>query len=338
VTSNIAEAIALIFLAALMNATYTLPMKLNRQWAWEHSWFAFTFLGVAIVPTLIAVATVTGLWGIYPQIPATTLLKMAVFGATWGVSLVLFGLSISIVGVAITFAVCLGTSAASGALIPLLIQHPDKLQTREGALILGGICGILAGVGLCGLAGHRRDRLPAQKQNGASLPFARGFLYAIVSGVTGSMLNLGLAFGGSIQERARDNGASAAMMSNAVWLPCLYAGFVPGVLYCYSIMKKNGNTRDLISKSRWYYWLMGACMGILWFGSIICYSLSTIKLGDLGPVIGWPLFMSAVVIASTIAGMLTGEWSRADAGPIRIMSAGVLCLVAAMGLLALAGQ
>ncbi len=337
-SSNIAEAIALIFLAALMNATYTLPMKLNRQWAWEHSWFAFTFLGVAIVPTLIAMATVPGLWTIYPQIPVSTLFKMAVFGATWGVSLVLFGLSISIVGVAITFAVCLGTSAASGALIPLLIQHPDKLQTREGALILGGICGILAGVGLCGLAGHRRDRAVPGKQTGSALPFARGFLYAIISGVTGSMLNLGLAFGGAIQERAREQGASAAMMSNAVWLPCLYAGFVPGIIYCLSIMKKNDNTRDLMAKGRWYYWLMGACMGVLWFGSIICYSLSTIKLGDLGPVIGWPLFMSAVVIASTVAGMLTGEWSRAGAGPIRIMSAGVGCLVAAMGLLALAGR
>ena len=218
-TSNIAEATFLILLAALMNATYTLPMKLNRQWAWEHSWFAFTFLGVAVVPTLIAVATVPGLWAIYPQIPAATLMKMAVFGATWGVSLVLFGLSISIVGVAITFAVCLGTSAASGALIPLLIQHPDRLQTREGALILGGIFGILSGVGLCGLAGYRRDRAIVTKRNSTSLPFARGLLYAIVSGVTGSMLNLGLAFGGPIQERAREQGASAAMMSNAVWLP-----------------------------------------------------------------------------------------------------------------------
>jgi L-rhamnose-H+ transport protein len=102
-------------------------------------------------------------------------------------------------------------------------------------------------------------------------------------------------------------------------------------------MRTNDNMRSLISRSRWYYWLMGICMGLLWFGSIICYSLSTIKLGDLGPVIGWPLFMSAVVIASTIAGMLTGEWSRAGAGPIRLMSAGVACLVAAMGLLALAG-
>ena len=337
-TSNIAEAVALIFLAALMNATYTLPMKLNRQWAWEHSWFAFTFLGVAVVPTLIAMATVPGLWSVYSQVPASTLFKMAAFGATWGVSLVLFGLSISIVGVAVTFAVCLGTSAASGALIPLLVQHPEKLATREGWLILGGIFGILVGVGLCGLAGHRRDKQQAPKQDSPTLPFARGFLFAIISGVTGSMLNLGLAFGGSIQERAKEQGATAAMMSNAVWLPCLYAGFIPGIIYCLSIMKKNHNLPQLVENSRWYYWLMAMCMGALWFGSIICYSLSTVKLGDLGAVIGWPLFMSAVVIASMIAGTLTGEWSQAGPRPIRIMSGGVICLVAAIALLALASR
>ena len=42
--SNLIEAVGLILLAALMNACYTLPMKLNRGWAWEHSWFAFTLL------------------------------------------------------------------------------------------------------------------------------------------------------------------------------------------------------------------------------------------------------------------------------------------------------
>lgn len=338
VTSNILEAVGLILLAALMNATYTLPMKLNKGWAWEHSWLAFSFLGVAVAPTIIATLTVPGLWSIYPGIPVSTLVAMAAFGATWGVSLVLFGLAISIVGVAITFAVCLGTSAASGALLPLVFQHSDRLLTREGLLILTGIMVILVGVGLYGFAGHRRDASKAVKQSGPAQPFARGFLYAIISGVMGSMLNLGLAYGGGIQERARELGASEVMMSNAVWLPCLWAGFIPGVIYCLSIMKKNHNVSELAENARWYYPIMAMCMGVLWFGSIICYSLSTIKLGDLGPVIGWPLFLSAVVIASTIAGVLTGEWSRAGAGPMRLMSLGVLCLVAAIGILALAGK
>jgi len=65
--SGVAEALLLILAAAVMNATYTLPMKLNRKWAWEHSWLAFSVLGVAVVPTLIAAITVPGLWSIYRE-------------------------------------------------------------------------------------------------------------------------------------------------------------------------------------------------------------------------------------------------------------------------------
>jgi L-rhamnose-H+ transport protein len=337
VKPNVIEAVGWIVLAAVMNATYTLPMKLNRRWAWEHSWFAFSLLGVAAVPTIIAMLTVPGLWSIYGQTPGSTLLAMALFGAGWGVSLVLFGLAISSVGIAITFAVSLGASAASGALIPLITRYPERILTTQGMLVLLGITIILVGVGLCGLAGSRRDSVADDKAGKNAPSFLRGFLYAFGSGVLGSMLNLGLAFGGAIQERAREQGASITMMSNAVWLPCLYAGFIPGVLYCLNIMRTNSNLEDLAAKARWFYWVMAACMGLLWFGSIICYSLSTVKLGDLGAVIGWPLFLSAVVIGSTITGLLAGEWTGARKGALQIMGAGVTCLVVAMIVLARAG-
>ena len=66
----------------------------------------------------------------------------------------------------------------------------------------------------------------------------------------------------------------------------------------------------------------------------MCYSFASVKLGDLGPVIAWPLFLSAVVIASTIAGVATGEWKRNSRRAMTWMWAGVACLVVAMGLLA----
>jgi L-rhamnose-H+ transport protein len=77
-------------------------------------------------------------------------------------------------------------------------------------------------------------------------------------------------------------------------------------------------------------------MGALWFGSIIAYSFATVKLGELGPVIGWPLFMSCVVIASMVTGLAAGEWSRTGARPIRLMGAGIVCLVAAIAVLSFA--
>jgi L-rhamnose-H+ transport protein len=337
-TSNTVQAILLVLCAAIMNAAYALPMKLNKKWQWEHSWFAFSILGVAAVPTVIALLTVPQLWSTYSAVSLGTLAAMVVFGASWGVSLVFFGLALTRLGLAITFAVCLGTSAAVGALTPLIAQHSDQIMTRQGGLIFLGVLVIIVGVALCGLAGKHREAALQQSSSTVRHGFWSGYLLAFVSGILGSMLNLGLAYGGSIQRSAQQHGASIAMMSNAVWLPCLYAGFLPGVIYCYILMRKNGNVSHLLLPGTWYYWLVGATMGFLWFGSIILYSIATIKLGVLGTSIGWPLFLASIVVASTVFGALTGEWARTGTRPIRTMILGVGFLVLAIAILSYAGR
>ena len=337
-TSNTVQAVLLVLCAAIMNAAYALPMKLNKKWQWEHTWFAFSILGVAVVPTLIALLTVPKLWSTYGNVSNGTLAAMVLFGASWGVSLVFFGLALTRLGLAITFAVCLGTSAAVGALTPLIAQHSDLVMTRQGGLIILGVLVIILGVALCGLAGKHREAALQQASTNTRQGFWGGYLLAFVSGILGSMLNLGLAFGGSIQRSAQQNGASLAMMSNAVWLPCLYAGFLPGVVYCCFLMRKKKNFSTLGLTCTWYYWLTSASMGLLWFGSIILYSISTIKLGDLGTSIGWPLFLASIVVASTVFGALTGEWAKTGTRPIRTMIAGVGLLVLAIAILSYAGR
>src|SRR5580692_9059413 len=337
-TSQTVQAILLVLCAAIMNAAYALPMKLNKKWEWEHSWFAFSIMGVAVVPTVIALLTVPALWSTYSTVSNGTLAAMVLFGASWGVSLVFFGLALTRLGLAITFAVCLGTSAAVGALTPLIAQHADLVMTRQGGLIILGVLVIILGVSLCGLAGKHRETALQQATTNLRKGFWGGFLLAFTSGILGSMLNLGLAFGGSIQRAAQQHGASLAMMSNAVWLPCLYAGFLPGAIYCYILMRKKSNVSQLRLPGTWYYWLVGASMGFLWFGSIILYSISTLKLGDLGTSIGWPLFLASIVVASTIFGALTGEWARTGTRPIRTMIAGVSLLVLAIAILSYAGR
>ncbi len=331
---RVLAALALIFGASVFNAAYTLPMRLNRKWDWENSWFAFSILGLVVVPTLITFATVPGLVSVYAATPLPILARMAFFGLLWGICMVLFGLAIPMAGLAITFAVSLGTSAACGSILPLLMNDPARLFSRQGLLVVLGLAVIIAGVSICGAAGRLRER----REGKQVANYARGFFYALGSGVLGSMLNLGLASGAGIQERALANGAGPAMMSNAVWLPCVYAGFWPGVVYCLWLMRKNRTTGKLLRAARWYYWLMGALMGFLWFGSIVAYSLSTVYLGSLGAVIGWPLFMSAVVIVSMFTGLLAGEWSRTGTRPIQMMAGGIVCLVAAVAILSYAAR
>ena len=336
--SETLQAILLVLCAAFMNAAYALPMKINKKWQWEHSWFAFSIFGVAVFPTVVALLTVPGLWSTYRAVSIGTLAAMVLFGASWGVSLVFFGLALARLGLAVSFAVSLGTSAAVGALTPLFAQHADLVMTRQGERILLGVFVIIVGVALCGLAGKSREAALQQDSTTVRKGFVGGFVLAFVSGILGSMLNLGLAFGGSIQRSAQQHGASLAMMSNAVWLPCLYAGFLPGVIYCYYLMRKNGNVNALCLPGTWYYWLTATSMGVLWFGSIILYSISTIKLGALGTSIGWPLFLASIVVASTIYGVLTGEWKRTGTRPIVTMILGVSFLVLAIAILSSAGR
>ena len=43
------------------------------------------------------------------------------------------------------------------------------------------------------------------------------------------------------------------------------------------------------------YWLFGLVMGGLWFSSLVVYGAAATRMADLGPVLGWPLFMSASI-------------------------------------------
>jgi L-rhamnose-H+ transport protein len=75
-------------------------------------------------------------------------------------------------------------------------------------------------------------------------------------------------------------------------------------------------------------------MAVLWFGSTLLYGLAASQLGTWGPILGWPLFMSLIVITATMLGMFTGEWKDCGVLPIRIQWTGVTVLVLAIFILA----
>jgi hypothetical protein len=137
---------------------------------------------------------------------------------------------------------------------------------------------------------------------------------------------------------ARQHGASPLMSSNAVWLPCIIAGFLPSVIYCLYIMKKNGTGMEFLGKARSSYWVMAALMGFLWYGSILIYGFAASRLGDIGAALGWPLFLSAIVIMSTVVGLLAREWQVSFAGPFRTLMTGLLFLLIAIVVLSSAGR
>ena len=75
-------------------------------------------------------------------------------------------------------------------------------------------------------------------------------------------------------------------------------------------------------------------MAVFWFGSTLLYGLGAGQLGAWGLILGWPLFMSLIVITATTLGVLTGEWKGCGPFPIRMQWAGVTVLVLAIFILA----
>ena len=60
------------------------------------------------------------------------------------------------------------------------------------------------------------------------------------------------------------------------------------------------------------------------------YGASVPRLGSLGPAVGWPLYMSLIVIAASLLGIVTGEWKQTGRWPLAVQLTGVAALVVAI--------
>lgn len=323
--------IATLIVAGVTNASFTMPMKYARKWAWENTWLAWTLFALVVLPLAAALVTIPNLSMVYRAATPHIILEVCGFGAGWGIAQVLFGLAVDMIGITLAFSIVLGTSAAVGSLIPMVSLHREYINSRAGYAVLGSIAFVLLGVMLCAAAGKIRER-PSSPSRSSQKRTSQGLLLAVLCGLGASFMNFGIAFGTPLVEVARSFGASRLNAINAVWLPLMLAGAIPNVAYCAWLMKRNRSAdRYRVGRS---HWALAAIMAVFWFGSTLLYGVAAGQLGTWGPILGWPLFMSLIVITATILGMFTGEWKDSGPLPIRIQWTGVTVLVLAIFILA----
>ncbi len=329
----------ILCVAGVINASFSLPMKFTRRWQWENTWLVWTVFALIALPSLAALLTVPNLSRTYSQVGYGIVATVAAFGAGWGIAQVLFGLAIDAIGIALAFSVVLGISAALGSLIPFIRLHPEKLFSPAGYTIVAGVVLVIIGVSICAVAGRKRESAQAGGAAKTGKPsYARGLSFAIISGICAALMNFGIAFGGPIIRAAGDNGAAPEWTINAIWLPLMMAGAIPNLVYCIFLLRKNRTGSRFREAGTGSYWFLAFVMAAFWFGSTILYGISTGKLGELGAVLGWPLFMSLIVITASVLGIVTGEWKGTGKTPLRIQISGVAVLVLAVFVLAKASR
>jgi L-rhamnose-H+ transport protein len=116
------------------------------------------------------------------------------------------------------------------------------------------------------------------------------------------------------------------------------AAFIPYIIYCMFLWKKNNSGGLFRAPGTGFNWVYGAMMGALWFGSTVIYGAVSGRLGDMGPILGWPLFMSAIIVASNVWGLATGEWKGSGSKALNTMFGSIFFLILGFAALAYAGR
>src|SRR5579871_1591700 len=169
--------IATLIVAGVANASFTVPMKYTRKWAWENTWLVWTVFALIVLPLAVTFVTIPNLSMLYRSVTLDTILEVCGFGAGWGVAQVFFGVAVDMIGITLAFSIVLGTSAAVGSLIPMVSLHRGSLGSTAGLAVLGSIALILFGVMLCALAGRMREK-PIAQHSATRKPTSRGLLLA----------------------------------------------------------------------------------------------------------------------------------------------------------------
>ncbi len=342
--SNVALAVVLTLVAGILNGSFAAPTKYTKHWKWENIWSVWAVVGMFLFPWFMVYVTVPHVAEFYQQAGIREILLLVVFGVGFGLAQIFFGLGIAAVGIALNFAIAIGLSTALGSLVPLVALHSQMIFTEKGMVIILGVLLVLGGIVFCAVAGRHKEKAlqsSVQEQQdvaGKRMSFKTGLILCILAGVGSPLINFGLAFGQPLIDRAAQFGVRPMSQTNVIWAPLVTAALVPYLIYCAYLWKKNKTGRLFFQSGTKIYWVLGALMGVLWMGSTIIYGAATAELAGLGPILGWPLFMSSIIITSNVVGFVTGEWKNAGQKALTTMLVGILFLILGFIALALSGR
>jgi len=133
----------------------------------------------------------------------------------------------------------------------------------------------------------------------------------------------------------QSGGASSVGASNAVLFLVLLGGAIPNCGYCAYLLWKNRSYHHYKAERSQRYWGLVLAMAVLYSASVALWgvAISPSLLGALGSSVGWALFVGMIVISSTVAGLLEGEWKQAGTSALMTLAGSLACLLFSMVLI-----
>lgn len=236
------------WIGGLAAASFYIPYRGVKRWAWETYWLVGGTISWIIAPLLLAWLLVPNLFSVLGHADARTLLLACGFGALWGVGGLTFGLSMRYLGIALGYAIALGLCAAFGTLVPPIVSGEIGKIAAEtsGRVMLLGIAVCMLGITISGMAGRSKERELKDGQKAGAIAefnFGKGVLVALFAGVMSACMAYGLAAGKPIADAAKaslaSGGHSDLWQNLPVLVVVLWGGFATNFVWCVALNFRN---------------------------------------------------------------------------------------------------
>lgn len=323
-------------IGGLAAASFYLPYKRVKNWAWETYWLAGGFFSWIIAPWFFLLLITPGSVAAIAAAPGRSLLWTYFFGVLWGIGGLTFGLTMRFLGIALGYGIALGFCAAFGTLIPPLYNGElNKVAaTSSGQIVLLGVAVCLAGIALSGAAGMSKERELSEEQKKASVAefsFWKGLVVAVFCGILSASMSYGFATGKPIAELAIQKGAPPLWQNLPVLVVVLLGGFTTNVIWCVLLNLKNRTGREYFSRAKDISLAANygfcALAGTTWYLQFFFYGMGTTKMGRYD-FSSWTLHMASIIIFSTLWGVALWEWRGTSRRTQALITLGLLVLIA----------
>jgi L-rhamnose-H+ transport protein len=324
------------WMGGLASASFYVPYRGVRGWAWETYWLVGGVFSWLVAPFLIASLLVHDLAAILRETPLSTVFWCYLFGVLWGFGGLTFGLTMRYLGMSLGMAVALGYCAAFGTLMPPLVRGEfasKLLGTSSGVLILIGVGICVCGIGVAGLAGISKEReFSADARTAVIKEFnlRKGLLVATFCGIMSACFSYGLAAGGPVREIAARHGAPELWQGLPILILVLAGGFTTNVVWCIILHIRNRTASQYFESSASPLaanYILCVVAGFTWYFQFFFYTMGEAQMGTYR-FSSWTLHMASIMIFGTLWGLALKEWKGAGRRTMRLLALSVAVLVA----------
>lgn len=320
-------------IGGLAAASFYIPYKKVRGWAWESYWIVGGFFSWIIAPWIVSALKTPHLAQVLREAPTSSLLYCYLFGILWGIGGLTFGLTMRYLGMSLGYALALGFCAAFGTVIPPLFngELAGLLSKLSGQTIMGGMLVCLVGIAICGKAGIQKEKELSDSQKKASIKefnFSKGLWVAIFAGVMSACMAFGIAAGKPITELAVKYGTPDLWKNSPTYIIIFAGGFSVNVIWCLLLNKRNQTGGDYLKAGTplLLNYLFSALAGATWYLQFMFYGMGTTQMGRYD-FSSWTLHMAFIIIFSNIWGILFFEWRGSSRRTHTLIATGILVLI-----------